>query len=163
MITSHFLGSRTSLRVAVATEDKYHNNECPPLLLLALGFVAEQTSEGTEQLFGQFGSAHLAVTPPEILPTLSRLVRVVGDAPPRCCGALLSGGGVVSTFLAVDTQHSPVRAAAGKTDSIPARPDAGLNRMTDASRVGLQTNKAAELPFNITETHNGTVQILVVL
>jgi len=30
VMSSHFLGSRASVRVAAALEDKCHNKECPP-------------------------------------------------------------------------------------------------------------------------------------
>jgi len=46
VISSHFLGSRASIHVAVALKDKSHNNECPPPFLLA--FIAEQISYGME-------------------------------------------------------------------------------------------------------------------
>ena len=69
----HFPGSRVSVRVVVAPEDKRHNNECPSSSCL-LAFIAEQTSYGMEYPFGQFGSAVLAMSPPKILPTPSLLV-----------------------------------------------------------------------------------------
>ncbi|PKU30181.1 rna-directed dna polymerase from mobile element jockey-like [Limosa lapponica baueri] len=66
---SHFPGSRASVCIAVAPEDKRHN-KCP-LSLLAL--IAEQTSYGMEYPFRQFGSAVLAMSPPKTLPTPSLL------------------------------------------------------------------------------------------
>ena len=69
----HFPGSRVSVRVVVAPEDKRKTNECPPLPPPPPRFYTEQTSYGMEYPFGQFGSAVLAMSPPKILPTPSLL------------------------------------------------------------------------------------------
>ncbi|KAK4806753.1 hypothetical protein QYF61_005549 [Mycteria americana] len=72
-MSSHFLGSRASIAIAVPPDDKRRNNECPPPSSFLLAFIAEQTSFGMEYPFGQFGSAVLAMSPPKLLPTPSLL------------------------------------------------------------------------------------------
>jgi len=72
-MSSHFLGSRASVHIAVALEDKCRNNECIPHFLLA--FIAEQMSYGMEYPCGQFRSAVLDTSAPKILPTPSLLLR----------------------------------------------------------------------------------------
>ena len=62
-MSGHFLGSRASVRVVVAPEDK----NAPASISLYLAFISELTSYGMEYPFGQFGSAVLAVSPPSFL------------------------------------------------------------------------------------------------
>lgn len=80
-MSSYFPGSRASVRVAVALEDKQHNNKClalsplPPYLsTLLLNVVSEQMSYLTEYPLVS-GSTVLAVSPLKILPTPSLLAR----------------------------------------------------------------------------------------
>lgn len=131
-MSSYFPGSRASVRVAVALEDKQHNNKClalsplPPYLsTLLLNVVSEQMSYLTEYPLVS-GSAVLAVSPLKILPTPSLLARGnVGETggmlerQPWCCGGLLSssqntGVIVIDTLLATNAKYSIVRDATGK-------------------------------------------------
>ena len=55
VMSSHFLGIRASVCIAVAPEDKHRNNECSSSSSFLLAFIAEQTSYGMEYPLGQFG------------------------------------------------------------------------------------------------------------
>jgi len=68
-MSSHFLGTRASVRVVVAPEDKHYNSECPPSSSFLLVFITKQMSYGMEYSFGQFGSAVPAVSSHKFLPT----------------------------------------------------------------------------------------------
>jgi len=68
-MSSHFPGSRASIPVKVALEDKCHNNECSHSSSFLLAFIAKQTSYGMEYPISQFGPAVLAMSPLKILPT----------------------------------------------------------------------------------------------
>lgn len=72
--SSHFPGSRASVRVVVALKD-IRNVLCPPSSSFLFTFIAEQMSCGVECPFGQLGPAVLAMSPPKILPTSSLLLR----------------------------------------------------------------------------------------
>ena len=63
----HFPGSRVSVREVVAPEDKRKQTNAPPHPPPPPRFYTEQTSYGMEYPFGQFGSAVLAVSPPNFL------------------------------------------------------------------------------------------------
>jgi len=76
VVSSHFSGSRASVRIAVALENKHHKLRiCPPSSFFFLAFIAELTSYGMEYPFGQFGPVLLSKSPPKILPPPSLLVR----------------------------------------------------------------------------------------
>ena len=63
-VFSRLQESRAPSRVTVTWEDKRHHSERPPFLLLPQLYVLSTTPYGTEQPFGQLGSAVLAVPPP---------------------------------------------------------------------------------------------------
>jgi len=73
-MSRHFPGNRASVHVAIAPEDKCHNNKCLSSSFL-LAFIVEQMSYGMEYHFVHFESAVLAMSPPKTLPTLTLLVR----------------------------------------------------------------------------------------
>ena len=54
-MSGRFPGSRASVCVAIASEDKHCKNECPSFLLLfLLAVIAEQMLYGMEYTLGQF-------------------------------------------------------------------------------------------------------------
>ena len=91
--------------------------------------IAEQTSYGMEYPVGQFGSAVLVVSLPKILPTPSLLLSGggnVGDTALVCAGTAQQQPKhrcVINTLLASKRQHSTMRAAVGRINSISARPN----------------------------------------
>jgi len=118
-MSGHFLGSRASVGIVVAPQDKH----APPL---PLAFSAEQTSYFMEYPLGQFGSAVLGLSPPKILPTPSLL----GEGGNAGETALMLWStaqqqpkhrDVTNTFLATNTKHSITRAARAKLT--PSQPD----------------------------------------
>lgn len=70
-MSSHFPGSRPSVYIAVAAEDKCLDNKCSLPGSFFLAFIAEQTTYGMKYPFSQFGSAVPVVSLPKILPTPS--------------------------------------------------------------------------------------------
>lgn len=121
-MSSHFLGSGTSLCVVVSLEDQSCNSECS-FFSSFLACIAQQTSCGMEYPFGQFGSAGLVVTPARILPHPTN-----GGILERqhwyCASSAQQEPkhwGVTNTFVATNTEHRTVRAAMGKVNSIPVR------------------------------------------
>ncbi|KAM9240276.1 uncharacterized protein RG961_015797 [Leptosomus discolor] len=83
--SSQFLGSRVSVRAAIAPEDRSGNSECPPSSFL-LAFIAEQMSYP----FGQFVSALQAMSPPKILLVSGNVGETVRAAKTLVCCELLS-------------------------------------------------------------------------
>jgi len=69
VISSHFPGSRASVRVVIALEDKCLNNESLSPFSFLSAVIAEQASHGMEYPLRQFELAILAMSPPRILPT----------------------------------------------------------------------------------------------
>lgn len=61
-MSRYFLGSRVSVHLMVALEDKCHNND------ILLGFLSEQILSVVEYPFGPCGSAVPSMFPPKTLP-----------------------------------------------------------------------------------------------
>lgn len=76
-LSAHFMGSRASVPVTVAPEDKCCNNKCPTFFFL-LAFITKQKAYGMEYPFGHFELAVLSMTAPKNSPT-SSLVAFGGD------------------------------------------------------------------------------------
>jgi len=74
-MSRHFPGSKASVHIVIALEDKHCNNKCLPHthFCFLLAFIVEWTSYGVEYSFGQLGSAILVMYHPKTLPTPSLL------------------------------------------------------------------------------------------
>lgn len=70
-MSSHFLGSRASVCVAIASEDQGLPNKYHPLLLSPQLLVLNMTSKGMGYLFGQFRSDAPSMSPFNFLLTSS--------------------------------------------------------------------------------------------
>lgn len=78
-----FPGKRGPLNVTIYWEDKYHHSECSHLLILSANFYW-CALYGMEYLFGQWGSAVPAVSPPKFL----------CPQPPHCWENIRNGVGL---------------------------------------------------------------------
>lgn len=112
-MSSHFLRSRALVCIVVAPEDEYRSNKCPPLFSFLLAVIVEQTSYAMEYPFGQFRSSGLAMSPPKIL-----LTRLLGEG--NAGGTALLSCNQNTGELPTSFQHSTMRAAIGKINSISA-------------------------------------------
>lgn len=129
MMSSYFLGSRTSVHRVVASQGKHCSNKYP-LLLHPLSFWNGINLQ-YEFPFGQFGSALLAGSHPKILPFPSLLVRVESWRALvlcECCPAAAKAvvcyqqQCVISTLPATSAKPSSVKAAGGNINFCSARP-----------------------------------------
>lgn len=71
VMSSHFLGSRASVCIAIASEEQGLPNKYHPLLLSPRLLVLNMTSKGMEYLFGQFRSDAPSMSPFNFLLTSS--------------------------------------------------------------------------------------------
>ena len=129
-MSSYFLGCRASTCIVVALENKHRKHKCPSPRLLSLTFDcwAWHCMVWNNPL-GQFGSAVLAMSPPNLPHTLI-LLAFVGwgsEQQPWCCSSAAQPKYwcFINTFLDTNAKHITVWAAMRKVNSIPARPSTG--------------------------------------
>lgn len=114
-MSSHFPGSRASVHVAVALDEKQCDNKCPWLPSLSFYCWANIVYNTLQSIWASCPAYVPSWDLSHPLPTggVGEHWKARAVQPKHCC--------VISTFLAPKTKHRTVRAPMGKINSILAR------------------------------------------